>query len=196
MDSTIARVPVGAPQMLCASFANGPSDDTLLAGLLATPAPVSPRPPARAAASPATVALTGESPRPAWATPARLRPSRARCQPTPPWSTSRVVARPLAAAAALLLAGGSLAATFGAAPARAEAALAPAGLTSVVAAPALGDSSMARRAAPAPIAAAQAPSGALATLHPASARDAALLAGLLRLLAPRGRQAALTEDEF
>ena len=56
---------------------------------------------------------------------------------------------------------------------------------------------MARRAAPAPIAAAQAPSGALATLHPASARDAALLAGLLEapVAAPsvsRGHAAAST----
>lgn len=192
MDSTIARVPVGAPQTLCVSFANGPSDDALLAGLLAAPAPVLPGPPARAARAEA-------SPRPAWAAPARLRPARARCQPAPPWSTARVVARPLAAAAALLLAGGSLASTYGAAPARAEATLAPAGLTSAVAAPAPGGTLAVRRAAHTGAQAARAHAGALATLHPASARDAALLAGLLEapVAAPsmaRGQAAALESE--
>ncbi len=116
--------------------------------------------------------------RPPWAAPARLAPLHPRCRPAPVWPAARLVARrPLALAAAALIAGGLVTMSLGPAPARAAAAPVSA-------------------AAPAALAPARSTLHGLRVAAASSAADEALLSRLLAAPVGRATPATLPAFEF
>jgi nucleoid-associated protein YgaU len=160
------------------STAASPDPAQLLAQLLAEPAP-----------TPAVRPATTRAP---WAAPVRLAPVVcATSSGRPAWRAPRASARPLAAAATLLLVGGIVAGSVGTLPATAAVASRPAAApAAAVAAPAAGALG-GMRVAPA------APEGALLArlLAGPTADDAALLARMLED-APAAAAAALPAFEL
>jgi nucleoid-associated protein YgaU len=130
---------------------------------------------------------------PPWAAPARMAPLRGGYRSAPSWPSAQVAARrPLAIAAALLIAGGVTASSLGAAPVRAAVASGPA--AAAVSAPAGGSLASLRVAKAAPAS----DSALLARLLAAApASDVALLSSLIAAPAPaRAQPVAFAAVEF